>query len=209
MAKAAKSYVVWIGRKPGVYASWEACQAQIFGFQGAAFKSFPSRAEAEVAFRQGPPARNYTPIEKSAPKASIGKGYIEDSLAVDAACSGNPGRMEFRGVHVGSGKELFKFGPYEEGTNNVGEFLGILTGLKYLKESGLDSMPIYTDSRTAMVWVKNKKHNSKLVKSARNAKLFEMMERGMQWYLANQTKNPILKWETKVWGEIPADFGRK
>lgn len=22
-------------------------------------------------------------------------------------------------------------------------------------------------------------------------------------------KNPVVKWETKKWGEVPADFGRK
>jgi ribonuclease HI len=35
------------------------------------------------------------------------------------------------------------------------------------------------------------------------------MERAEKWLLSNEFSNEILKWETKAWGEIPADFGRK
>ena len=42
---------------------------------------------------------------------------IKESIAVDAACSGNPGKMEYRGVYVADGRELFHIGPFEEGTN--------------------------------------------------------------------------------------------
>jgi ribonuclease HI len=45
--------------------------------------------------------------------------------------------------------------------------------------------------------------------TARNQKLKEMIQRAERWLHNNEIANPILKWETKAWGEIPADFGRK
>ncbi|MCW8980269.1 MAG: ribonuclease H, partial [Altibacter sp.] len=68
---------------------------------------------------------------------------------------------------------------------------------------------IYTDSRIAMGWVKRKKCNTKLKQTAKNAYLFELVSRAEQWLKNNSYSTKIVKWETKAWGEIPADFGRK
>ena len=56
---------------------------------------------------------------------------ILPALAVDAACSGNPGVMEFRGVIADTGTEVFHRGPFVQGTNNIGEFLALVLGLAY------------------------------------------------------------------------------
>ena len=50
MAKKQKYYVVWKGVSPGVYHSWTDCQLQIKGYEGALYKSFDTREEAEQAF---------------------------------------------------------------------------------------------------------------------------------------------------------------
>lgn len=62
-------------------------------------------------------ASPYAYIGKNAKKKITGPStemlpaaVIENSLAVDAACSGNPGPMEYRGVHVASRQEIFHFG---------------------------------------------------------------------------------------------------
>lgn len=130
------------------------------------------------------------------------------SLAVDAACSGNPGVLEFRGVIADTGTEVFRRGPFPKGTNNIGEFLALILGLAYLKQNNLP-WPIYTDSITAMAWVRQKKCKSKLEWTAENRDLQEMVRKGEMWLRQNTWKTPILKWETPLWGEIPADFGRK
>lgn len=91
---------------------------------------------------------------------------IENSLAVDAACSGNPGPMEYRGVHVASRQEIFHFGPMK-GTNNIGEFLALVHGLALLKQKGFD-MPIYSDSANAISWVKQKKMQDETLPYGRN-----------------------------------------
>lgn len=206
-----KYYVVWEGVTPGIYSSWTDCQLQTKGYEGAKYKSFESKEEAQRAFASSP----YAYIGKNAPKAKAvvrpdGKlpaAVIENSLAVDAACSGNPGQMEYRGVYVGNNQQLFHFGP-TLGTNNIGEFLALVHGLAYLKQQGFD-MPIYSDSKIAMKWVKDKKCKTKLEHTTKTNELFNLIARAEKWLMQNKYSTKILKWETKEWGEIPADFGRK
>ena len=138
---------------------------------------------------------------------AIGKP-IAESYAVDAACSGNPGPLEYRCVHTSTRKQLFKQGPFEHGTNNIGEFLAIVHALALFKQKGI-TLPIYSDSENAIGWVKEKKCKTKLAPDERNAPLFELVARAEQWLAENDYSNPILKWETEAWGEVPADFGRK
>ena len=205
-----KFYVVWEGHRPGVYTTWDACKKQVDGFNGAKYKSFESKAEAEAALKS-----NYWKfIKKAEPSLpAIGKtprsAIIQDSIAVDAACSGNPGDMEYRGVVTSTKQELFHMGPLEDGTNNIGEFLAIVHALAMLKQQGKPKLPIYSDSKTAQGWVKKGKCNTKLEHSGRNEKIFELIDRAEKWLALNTITNPILKWETEYWGEIPADFGRK
>lgn len=137
-----------------------------------------------------------------------GEGSGSEALAVDAACSGNPGPMEYRGVHLPSGKQIFHFGPVQ-GTNNIGEFLAIVHALALLKQKNQPNMPIYSDSRTAQIWVQKKKCKTTLERTPKTEKLFEIIARAERWLQTNSYSNPILKWDTDNWGEIPADFGRK
>ncbi len=133
---------------------------------------------------------------------------ILPALAVDAACSGNPGILEFRGVVADTGTEVFRRGPFPQGTNNVGEFLALVLGLAYLKKYNLPWV-LYTDSVTALAWVRQKKCKTKLEWGTQNQELFLMVRKAEQWLRENPTTTQILKWETSLWGEIPADFGRK
>lgn len=205
-----KFYVVWEGHKPGVYLSWDACKKQVEGFAGAKYKSFESKAEAEAAFKS-----NYWKfVQKSAPAAPAkGKtpksAIIQNSIAVDAACSGNPGDMEYQGVVTSTGQLLFHVGPLKDGTNNIGEFLALVHALAMLKQQGKPNLPIYSDSKIAQGWIKKGKCNTKLEATGRNDQIFEMIDRAEKWLAVNKITNPVLKWETEDWGEIPADFGRK
>lgn len=205
-----KYYVVWEGHTPGIYTTWEAAKRQVDGYEQAKYKSFESRAEAEKAFKG-----NYWSFVKSAAPAQKTAGktprsaIFKDSLAVDAACSGNPGDMEYQGVHTTTGQQFFHVGPMEDGTNNIGEFLALVHALALLKKMGKPSMPIYSDSKIAQGWVKKGKCNTKIEHTGRNEQIFELIERAENWLAANKITNPILKWETEDWGEIPADFGRK
>lgn len=202
-----KYYVVWDGVTPGIYDSWTQCQLQTKGYEGAKYKSFDTKEEADKAFASSP----YQYFQTKKKQAQMPKSYpatvIENSLAVDAACSGNPGAMEYRGVHIASQQQLFHFGPMK-GTNNIGEFLAIVHGLALIKNKGWN-MPIYSDSRNAIGWVKQKKCKTNLPRTTETEELFKIIERAEIWLRKNSYSTPIIKWETKEWGEIPADFGRK
>ena len=219
-----KFYVVWKGRTPGVYDKWEACKQEVQGFQGALYKSFPDKASAEVAFAKG-----FSGFEKTengkrkVEKEQLSNFHIPFAafIAVDAACSGNPGKMEYQGVFVDMGTQppttvqLFKSPVFENGTNNIGEFLAIVHALAWMKQKRVQ-YPLYSDSVNAQKWVREKQCKTKMQPNEKNAYLFELIERAEKWLQENDEwmkENvlaiPVLKWKTDQWGEIPADFGRK
>ncbi|MBR5541888.1 MAG: ribonuclease H family protein [Bacteroides sp.] len=211
MSKKQKYYVVWKGVSPGVYTSWTDCQLQIKGYDGALFKSFDTKEEAEHAFAS--PAHHYIGPQNSKsilsnPIKSLPENFDMNCVAVDAACSGNPGPMEYRGVYMLTGQEIFHFGPVH-GTNNIGEFLAIVHALALMKQKGI-CMTIYSDSRNALSWVKQKKCKTKLERIPKTEELFQMIERAENWLKTHTYSDiPLLKWQTEEWGEVPADFGRK
>lgn len=198
-----KYYVVWSGRKPGIYLSWDECKQQVMGFKGAKYKAFPSEIEAKQAFQTGVRENS-----NSAPSKTQSTDYIKNSISVDAACSGNPGDMEYKGVYTESSEEIFHFGPIANGTNNIGEFLAIVHALALSKDKNLD-LPIYSDSMTALSWVRKKKANTTIEQNESTKKLWDLIIRAEEWLKNNTYPNKLLKWETKQWGESKADFGRK
>jgi len=205
-----KYYVVWKGLNAGVYDNWAECKMQVEGREGAKYKSFITRDEAVSAFEKGPEEylkSGRTSSKPSVLERSVGKP-INNSLSVDAACSGNPGDMEYRGVYTATGQEIFRIGPLKKGTNNVGEFLAIVHGLALLKQKGSD-LPLYSDSRNAILWVKSKKCKTLLEREPCNEPIFDLIERAEKWLNTNTYTTQVLKWETAAWGEVPADFGRK
>ncbi len=223
MAKKQKYYVVWQGRKQGIFASWDECREQVHGLAVAQYKSFDTLAEAEQAIR----LPYSSSVESGKWKAASGKPSVLivdengmtavrpgvenppllDALAVDAACSGNPGVMEYQGIYIPTRTRVFHYRA-ERGTNNIGEFLAIVHGLSYLKKHRL-AQPIYSDSANAIGWVRQKLCKSKLPLDSSTAELWDFVQRAENWLRTNNYTTPILKWDTDNWGEIPADFGRK
>ena len=209
-----KFYVVWKGRHPGIYDDWDVCKKEVIGCKGAKYKGFPDRESAEKAFKQGPEqfwGKEPTPtINVSA----VAEKPVAQAIAVDAACSGNPGKMEYQGVFVDFSTQpaktmpVFKSPVFPNGTNNIGEFLAIVHALAWQKQKKL-SYPIYSDSVNAQLWIRQKKCKTKLAHNAGNDALFQLIERAEKWLNENTIEVPILKWRTEIWGEIPADFGRK
>lgn len=209
--KKPKYYVVWQGRIPGVYDSWDEAKVQTDGFAKPLFKSFDSKPAALKAFKEKPHlhiGQGPKPVATQGKLlAQIGPP-IQDSLVVDAAWNTATGDMEYQGIYLGTRQRLFLMGPYQDGTNNIGEFLAIVHALALLHQKN-SNIPVYSDSRTAIGWVKKKKANTKLAETTRNSELFDLLERAEKWLETHRYANPVLKWETDVWGENPADFGRK
>ena len=215
-----KFYVVWEGRHPGIYEDWNDALEQVENFPSAKYKSFSTQEEAVAAFRKYL-AGNETPLGEILIKASTSqetgtkdkswRDFPEidrDGWAVDASCMGNPGIMEYRGVSLKTGEELFRVGPFQDATNNIGEFLAIVHALALQYNKG-EWHTIYSDSATGMSWVRNKKVKTTVKPSPDNERLFQLMARALTWISTHHYEAKVLKWQTQLWGEIPADFNRK
>jgi len=212
--KHAKFYVVFKGRKPGVYTKWEECQVNVSGYHGASFASFKSETEAHQAFATGDLHKwkeeaEALRAEKWSHAPPMRNGTF---LVVDAACSGYPGPVEFRGVLMPERAEAFKFGPYQSGSNNLGEFLAITTGFRWLRERCM-SVPVYSDSKVAIGWVLGEGTcNTSMDREKIGPVLKREIDSAERWLRgpwAPTYKALLHKWDTAEWGEIPADFGRK
>ena len=204
-------YVVWQGLRPGIYPNWAECQKQIIGYTTAKYKGFKTQQLAEKAFKEGP--ENYwgkDVVESTLSKEELKRigSPIIDSVVVDAAHSSSTNQVEYKGIYLKSGELLFQKGPYKDGTNNIGEFLAIVHALAYLKKNN-SSIPVYSDSKYARQWVRDKEARTNSEKKESNKELFILLERAVKWLRENKYSNKVLKWETKAWGENPADFGRK
>lgn len=221
MSRKNKFYVVWKGNHPGVYDNWEACKKEVENFPGALYKGFPDKTCAEEAFEKGFSGFEKTEKTTHQPSSHAPHSPLSPAIAVDAACSGNPGKMEYQGVFVDFGTEpattttLFKSPVFENGTNNIGEFLAIVHALAWQKQKRT-AYPIYSDSVNAQKWVREKRCRTKLEPNDKNKYLFELIERAEKWLQENDEwmrqmslRIPVLKWKTEIWGEIPADYGRK
>ena len=198
-----KFYVVWKGNNPGIYQSWGKCQDEIKDFNGALFKSFANLEEAKKAYDLG-----YREYKQSLDFKNVSDGPELNSISVDAASSGNPGIMEYQGVDTNTKEVLFKMGPFNNATNNIGEFLALVHGIAILEKQSTKKI-IYSDSITAMSWVRKEHCQTKLIRNKENEEVFVLVERAIRWLKENNYSVMIKKWNTKNWGEIPADFGRK
>ena len=204
-----KFYVVWKGRKLGIFSTWAECSHQVTGFTGAEYKSFENREAAEEAFRSTYDDYKGIRVPTLSPQMLeiIGEP-IAESYSVDASCIGYPGPLEYKCVHTTTHEQIFHQGPFENGSNNIGEFLAIVHALALFKKRGMNQ-PIYTDSETAIAWVKNKKCKTKLPQDEKNGPIFDLIARAEDWLNKNEYSIDLLKWDTNAWGEIPADYGRK
>ena len=230
MSTKRKFYVVWVGREPGIYDTWADAQEQINGFPGAKYKSYDDIDEATAAYRGDPREQlglmrallERKPDFSAKPPVIPAEGGVRDytaipgirldAIAVDGACSGNPGKMEYRAVRVIDGAEVFHIGDKTllTGTNNIAEYLAMIHLAALLAMAGDFTTPIYTDSRNTLAWLRKGHSKTTLAPSPNTAKTLELLARADAWLAANgPIRNPILKWPTDQWGEIPADFGRK
>ncbi len=128
-----------------------------------------------------------------------------ECIIVDGACDQSTGVFEYRGIFYKQGTEFFKFGPISGGSNNIAEFLAAVHALALCKKRGL-RLDIYSDSVTALAWVRDMKVNSGAVKTV---EVMDLIIRAEKWLRDNPERNTLRKWDTKNWGENPADYGRK
>ena len=78
-----------------------------------------------------------------------------------------------------------------------------------MQQQGLHDKVIYSDSYNAILWVNKRQCKTKLERTPETEPLYQIIARAERWLKTHQWRNPIIKWETQKWGEVPADFGRK
>ncbi len=154
------------------------------------------------------PAAAAHPAGASAGALQLPAEVTANAWAVDAACSGNPGPMEYQGIDLATGQQVFHYGPVH-GTNNIGEFLAIVHALALWDKLGVTGKTLYSDSYNAILWVKKKQCRTKLERNERTEQLYQVIARAEQWLRTHPLRVPIVQWDTRRWGDIPADFGRK
>lgn len=215
-----KYYVIWEGREPGIYDNYDDALEQVEGYPSPKWKSFKTSEEAARAYREGWKKETVSLGQlltggKQGEVPPQGKVDFDrfpeidrDAWVVDASCLGNPGKMEYRGVELSTGKEIFRVGPFEDATNNIGEFLAIVHALALMTQRG-EVHTIYSDSVSGMAWVRRKAVKTQLKETERNRKVYDMLRRALTWLHTRNYTAKVLKWQTELWGEIPADFGRK
>ena len=173
--------------------------------------SYPKK-ETSVTPAKSKPSAGSTPSLPGGAGGASGFAWPaavnRNSWAVDAACSGNPGPMEYQAIDLTTGAQVFHFGPLY-GTNNIGEFLAIVHALALMDKQGIKDKVIYSDSYNAILWVKKKQCKTKLERTPETEQLYQIITRAEQWLRTHNITIPVMKWETKAWGEVPADFGRK
>ena len=210
-----KFYVVWSGHTPGIYTSWEDCKKEVNGFKGAEYKGFPSLDIAEKEFEKRKSSENKV-MDKDFAKGDnsfnplLPDNIDQGALCVDGACSGNPGKGDYQCVVVGTKENIFLHTDFQKTTNNLMEFFALVECLQYLVKNKTYNMTVYSDSVSAMAWVRNKKAKTTLTKEDANFDSFAMLEKCEKWLQENDfSEVTILKWNTRELGEIPADFDRK
>jgi ribonuclease HI len=203
-----KYYVVWKGHKPGIYSSWGECEKQVKGFAAAQFKAFESLKEAQAAYQSQYEAFKGKPASHGKWREASTKPLLP-SICVDAACSGSPGKVEYRGVFTESEEEIFRVGPFPDGTNNVGEFLAIVHALTWLAKHEKE-MPVYSDSENGIAWVYTGQCRTKLKHTERNALLFAMIHSAENWLSENELLDEaVLEMGYGFVGREPRGFWEK
>lgn len=207
-----KFYVVWVGKTTGIFETWQECKESVHGFPSAKYKSFPSKEQAQNQYDKywidNIGGKLLAIDSENLENNKFIKEPIWNSISVDGSWNTDTLVIEYQGVITNTKELLFRVGPLKDGTNNIAEFLAIVHALAYCKKNNID-LPIYSDSQNAISWIKAKKARTKLVSTKNNDKVFELIERAEKWLKENKIENEILKWQTRDWGENPADFGRK
>lgn len=204
-----KYYVIRVGHQPGIYTNRSEAKSYIDGYPGAKYKSFPTLESAQQAYEHGFLGDHwkYTPDHL---RLLMGEDF-DVSIATDAACPSNPWPIEYRGVSMRDNKEIFSIWPLSWGSTNIAEYLGIIHGLAWMMNHP-EYTVLYSDSKIAINRVETKSFRTQIQEDDDNTELRNLIRRAQEWLRNNPTRNQTItlkKRPTKLWGQIPADFGRK
>lgn len=140
-------------------------------------------------------------------------------LCCDASCLPNRssirndgyfhGKCEHRTIDIASGEIVHESVVYEQGTINLAEFLAIYWSLRFLHNRGDATTTVWSDSLYAINWIAAKQTRSKMPLNEFTYEIVDAAAEAVEWLKKHSPHNPIRKWRTDLWGDIPSDYGRK
>lgn len=209
-----KFYVVWKGRETGVFTDWTEVSKLIKGFRNAEYKGFANKESAELEFQLGSPSgrskiNEVKVSEKPEGASSKTKAPDYECLTVDGSYLGSKNMMQYRCVWNASGEEVFGTKPILGGNQNIAEFLALVGAMKYRVVTKQYDLHIYSDSKTALSWVRNKKIKSTYDLGQLDEIVQNRIYGALEFISKSGVAKNLFKWESALWGEIPADYGRK
>lgn len=154
-------------------------------------------------------------IKTSAPSPIPTSGIVVDASCIPVRDSIQRdgfyhGAVEWQVFDVATGRRIFASKVYHHGNINQGEFNAIVDAVYLLQAIGERTVPVYSDSMTAIAWFNNRKVSSKHPHNELTEEISSATKRSLAWIKENhQRLNPVLFWNNRVWGENPADYGRK
>lgn len=209
-----KFYVVWKGRDTGIFTSWSEVNELIKGFSGAEYKSYADQETAELEFSLGSPKgrsndENHTTTKLKEEPSDDHKAPDHECLTVDGSYLGGKKIMQYRCVWNQSKEEVFSTKPIEGGNQNIAEFLALVGAMKYRVSTKQYDLHIYSDSQTALSWVRNCKIKSSYDLSQLDEVVQERIYGALKFIAKSGVRKNLYKWDSALWGDIPADYGRK
>lgn len=150
-----KYYAVKIGKVPGIYDSWEECQANVSGVSGAIFKSFRSLEEAENFLNEDNVEKFLNDIDNE------NYAFVDGSFNEKTNTYGYGGFIVINGEKIilnGSGNKVAMAAM----RNVAGEILGCMAAVEVALVKGLKNLTIYYDYLGIEMWATGKWKRNKL-----------------------------------------------
>lgn len=191
-----KYYVVWRGRETGIFTSWDACLRSVNDFQGALFRGYSTWEEAHDAHLNGY-WREVAKNKAVTPTTEV----IRHSFATDAVHNAD-GTFSYFITDIEQSRTIYRSPSFHDSNLNVCRFLAIVHALAILTKTS-DTRPVYSPSATAISWVSRRECRTSLCRTLGNTVTFDLIIRAGRFLADNLMSNPILRWESESWGEVP------
>ena len=174
----------------GIIVNWYPKKGTVFAQKNDAQLVFPEKTTSEaelLSILKG--NKKVTPLKKPT-----------SGICTDAGTHGNPGPSEYNVSDLNG--NVLAHAHLGVHSNNFAELAGILAGISYAKTHRISD--VWTDSQVCLFWIKNKRVGKDVHERDAVLNLIEAIHSELKGASVN-----LKKWDTKKWGEIPADFGRK
>lgn len=140
-----KFYAVAVGRKNGIFTDWGSAEAQVKGFAGAKYKSFPTEKEALSWLED--PVYDKKPGKTAVTDSVSPSCFAKDDIVIytDGGSINNPGPGGYGAVIEMDGQRRELSGGFRQTTNNRMEMMAAIVALTEVQET-TKKVHLFSDS---------------------------------------------------------------